>query len=56
MNKHKVFTSFSKLLHIIATSGMSVKEVRNWIIQNCESDEIIFLVDVLDDLLAKAKQ
>lgn len=56
INKERIFLSFGKLLHIITTSGMSVREIRNWIVQNCETDDIIKLVDVLDDLMAKEKK
>lgn len=56
LNKQKVFLSFGKLLHLIATSKMSKREIRDWLVKNCETDDIILLVDVLNDLLEETKR
>ena len=51
INKPKVFLAFSKLLRIIAKSGMSKTEIRNLLVMSCDTDDILVLVDVLDDLM-----
>lgn len=54
LNKERTFLAFGKLLHMIATSGMPKQEIRNWIVKNCETDDILVLVDILDDLLRRS--
>ena len=51
IDKDRVFPAFASLLHIIATSGMPRKEVREWLVKSCKTDDIVVLLDVLDDLL-----
>ena len=54
LDKERTFLAFGKLLHMITTSGMSKQEIRNWIVKNSETDDILVLVDVLDDLLKRS--
>ena len=56
MNVERAFKSFSKLLHVLATSGLSIREFRNYLVQSCETSDILVLLDALDDLLAKTKE
>lgn len=46
------YSGFAKLLHTIAAKR-NVKEAREEIVKTCETDDILFLLDVLEDYLNK---
>ena len=52
---NKPFVAFSKLLHYLVTSGFTKAELRDALVKHCETTDLIVLIDVFDDLLAKSK-
>ena len=53
---NKPFTAFSKLLHYLVTSGFTKAELRDALVKHCETTDLIVLIDVFDDLLAKSQR
>jgi len=56
MIKEKVFRSFGKLLHVIAEASMPLTEVRNYLVKNCEVDDLLLLADVFYDILKMTEE
>jgi len=48
----RAFIALGKLLELIHRSGMTKGEIRDALVKNTNSDAILMLVDVLDDLMA----
>jgi len=51
----KLFKAFGRLLKAIKESGMSHAEARSAILVFADTDDIVFLLDVFEDLLLNLK-
>jgi hypothetical protein len=54
--RSRLFTGFGRMLHWVAISGLSKSEIRNMLVKHCETDDLLVLIDVFDDLLAKSQK
>jgi hypothetical protein len=52
MNYNRLFISLAKGLKILRESGIPIREVRDKLVKASDTDDLIFLINVFEDLIA----
>ena len=49
-DKPRIFLALGKLIHVAVNTGMKKRELRDWLVKNTETNDLIALIDVFEDL------